>query len=60
MQPTFVYNLFLMISIAPKEINLNYIYISIIPFFLIIVVGLAIVMAFPEIATYLPEKYLSR
>jgi len=23
------------------------------------VIGLAIVMAFPEIATYLPEKYLS-
>jgi len=24
------------------------------------IIGLAIVMAFPEIATYLPEKYLSR
>ena len=32
----------------------------IIPFVLIMVIGLAIVMAFPEIATYLPEKYLSR
>ena len=46
--------------ILPKEISLQDIYRSIIPFVLIMVIGLAIVMAFPEIATYLPEKYLSR
>ena len=60
MTPPFGYNLFLMRAMAPKEITLNDIYRSIIPFVLIMVVGLAIVMAFPEIATYLPEKYLSR
>jgi len=47
-------------AMAPKEITLQDIYRSIIPFVLIMVFGLAIVMAFPEIATYLPEKYLSR
>ena len=52
--------LFLMRAMAPKEITLQDIYSSIIPFVLIMVFGLAIVMAFPEIATYLPEKYLSK
>ena len=60
MTPPFGYNLFLMRAMAPKEITLQDIYRSIIPFVLIMVLGLAIVMAFPEIATYLPEKYLSR
>ena len=60
MTPPFGYNLFLMRAMAPKEITLQDIYSSIIPFVLIMVFGLAIVMIFPEIATYLPEKYLSR
>jgi len=60
MTPPFGYNLFLMRAMAPKEITLQDIYRSVIPFVLIMVLGLAIVMAFPEIATYLPEKYLSR
>jgi tripartite ATP-independent transporter DctM subunit len=60
MTPPFGYNLFLMRAMAPKEISLQDIYSSIVPFVLIMVFGLAIVMIFPEIATYLPEKYLSR
>ena len=60
MTPPFGYNLFLMRAMAPKEITLIDIYRSIIPFVLVMVFGLAIVMIFPEIATYLPEKYLSR
>ena len=59
MTPPFGYNLFLMRAMAPKEITLYDIYRSIIPFVIVMVIGLAIVMAFPEIATYLPEKYLS-
>ena len=60
MTPPFGYNLFLMRAMAPKEITLADIYRSIIPFVLVMVFGLAVVMIFPEIATYLPEKYLSR
>jgi len=58
MTPPFGYNLFLMRAMAPKEITLQDIYSSIIPFVIVMVFGLAIVMIFPEIATYLPEKYL--
>ena len=56
MTPPFGYNLFLMKAMAPKEISLGDIYQSIIPFVLIMIFGLAIVMAFPQIALWLPEK----
>ena len=59
MTPPFGYNLFLMRAMAPKEINLMDIYRSIIPFVLVMCLGLAIVMIFPEIATWLPD-YVSR
>ncbi|HIM32247.1 MAG: C4-dicarboxylate ABC transporter [Candidatus Pelagibacter sp.] len=60
MTPPFGYNLFLMRAMAPKEITLRDIYSSIIPFVLVMCLGLAIVMIFPEIATWLPEKLLSK
>ena len=56
MTPPFGYNLFLMRAMAPKEITLMDIYKSIIPFVLVMTLGLAVVMAFPEMATWLPEK----
>ena len=59
MTPPFGYNLFLMRAMAPKEISLLDIYKSIIPFVLVMCFGLAIVMIFPEIATWLPD-YVSR
>jgi TRAP-type mannitol/chloroaromatic compound transport system permease large subunit len=42
-------------AMAPKEITLADIYRSIIPFVLVKIVGLAIVMAFPQIALWLPS-----
>jgi TRAP-type mannitol/chloroaromatic compound transport system permease large subunit len=42
-------------AMAPSEISLADIYRSIIPFVLVMCIGLAIVMAFPEIATWLPD-----
>jgi tripartite ATP-independent transporter DctM subunit len=60
MTPPFGYNLFLMRAMAPKEITLQDIYISIIPFVLVMIGGLAIVMAFPQIALWLPSLYQGR
>jgi tripartite ATP-independent transporter DctM subunit len=60
MTPPFGYNLFLMRAMAPKEITLQDIYISIIPFVLVMTAGLAIVMAFPQIALWLPSLYQGR
>ena len=55
MTPPFGYNLFLMKAMAPKEISLTDIYHSIIPFVLIMLLGLGLIMAFPQIALWLPE-----
>jgi tripartite ATP-independent transporter DctM subunit len=57
MTPPFGYNLFLMRAMAPPEITLADIYRSIIPFVLIMMVGLALVIIFPEIALWLPSQY---
>jgi len=54
MTPPFGYNLFLMRAMAPPEITLSDIYSSIIPFVLVMVLALTTVMAFPEIALWLP------
>jgi len=54
MTPPFGYNLFLMRAMAPKEIQLTDIYRSIIPFVLVMVCALILVMAFPQIALWLP------
>ncbi len=55
MTPPFGYNLFLMRAMAPPEIGLTDIYRSIIPFALVMVCALALVMAFPQIALWLPD-----
>ena len=55
MTPPFGYNLFLMRAMAPSEITLIDIYRSIIPFVLVMCLGLSLVMIFPEIATWLPS-----
>ena len=55
MTPPFGYNLFLMRAMAPPEISLGDIYRSIVPFVAVMVLALAIVMAFPGIALWLPE-----
>ncbi|TET84501.1 MAG: TRAP transporter large permease subunit [Desulfobacteraceae bacterium] len=60
MTPPFGYNLFLMKAMAPKEVTLADIYRSIIPFVLVMCVGLAIVMLFPQIALWLPNLYFRR
>jgi len=55
MTPPFGYNLFLMRAMAPPEITLVDIYRSIIPFVGVMILALVIVMAFPEIALWLPN-----
>jgi tripartite ATP-independent transporter DctM subunit len=55
MTPPFGYNLFLMRAMAPPEITLRDIYRSIIPFVGVMIVALATVMLFPQIALWLPD-----
>ena len=60
MTPPFGYNLFLMKAMAPKEVTLMDIYNSIVPFVLVMILGLAIVILFPQIALWLPDLYFGK
>jgi len=53
--PPFGYNLFYLKGVAPKSVKLAEIYVSIIPFVLLMLAGLAICIAFPGIITWLPS-----
>jgi tripartite ATP-independent transporter DctM subunit len=60
MTPPFGYNLFLMKAMAPPEITLRDIYNSIVPFVLVMILGLVIVIMFPQIALWLPDLYFGK
>jgi len=55
MTPPFGYNLFLMRAMAPPEVSLRDIYVSIIPFVGVMLLALGLVMVFPQIALWLPN-----
>jgi tripartite ATP-independent transporter DctM subunit len=60
MTPPFGYNLFLMRAMAPPEVTLRDIYVSVTPFVLIMVLALVLVMLFPQIALWLPQWHYGR
>ena len=53
--PPYGFNLFYMRAIAPKEITMIDIYMSIVPFVGLQAVGLVLVVIFPQIALWLPN-----
>jgi len=59
MTPPFGFNLFYLKGIVPPSITMGDIYRSVIPFTIVESTGLAIVMIFPKIATWLPYAVFS-
>ena len=57
MTPPFGFNLFYLKGIVPPGITMGDIYRSIVPFVLVEIVGLGLIMVFPEIATWLPDLF---
>jgi tripartite ATP-independent transporter DctM subunit len=57
--PPFGFALFYMKGVAPPEVKIQQIYKGIIPFVIIQLTGLALVMAFPDIALWLPRTLLN-
>ncbi|MDH5750572.1 MAG: TRAP transporter large permease subunit, partial [Rhodospirillales bacterium] len=53
--PPFGFALFYLRGVAPKEVTTMHIYKGVVPFVLIQVVGLLLLSAFPQIATWLPK-----
>ncbi|WP_417227275.1 TRAP transporter large permease [Amphritea sp.] len=54
--PPFGYNLFYMRSVAPPSITIYDLYKAVIPFIILQVIGLALVVIFPQIALWLPNQ----
>ena len=57
--PPFGFALFYMKGVAPPEVKIQQIYIGIIPYVLLQLIGVSLIMAFPEIALWLPNKLLN-
>jgi len=56
--PPFGFNLFYLRAVAPPDVTMGDIYRSVIPFVALQAVGLALVIFFPAIATWLPNLWL--
>jgi len=57
--PPFGFALFYMKGVAPPEVKMQQIYKGIIPFVLLQLIGLGLIMAFPDIALWLPRVLLN-
>lgn len=55
--PPFGFNLFYLKGVVPPGITMKDIYTSVVPFVLIEILAIAIIMIFPEIATWLPDQF---
>jgi tripartite ATP-independent transporter DctM subunit len=53
--PPFGFSLFYLKAVTPPEITTGHIYRGIIPFVLVQMIGLAIIVFFPQLATWLPK-----
>ena len=53
--PPFGYNLFYLRGVAPQDVTMLDIYRSIVPFVLLMLLGLGLCIAFPKIILLLPE-----
>ncbi len=56
--PPFGFALFYLKAVAPPEVKIQQIYLGIIPFVMLQLLGLSLVMAFPDIALWLPRVLL--
>jgi len=56
--PPFGFNLFYLRGIVPEGITMGDIYRSVAPFIVLQVIGLALVMIFPVLATWLPSTMM--
>ena len=55
MTPPFGFSLFYLKAVTPPEISTGHIYRGIIPFVVVQIIGLTIVVLFPQLATWLPK-----
>jgi tripartite ATP-independent transporter DctM subunit len=56
LSPPFGYGMFYLKSVTPPDVTTADLYRSVLPFLVLQLVGLALVMAFPEIVSWIPER----
>ncbi|MDR2364443.1 MAG: TRAP transporter large permease subunit [Zoogloeaceae bacterium] len=56
--PPFGYNLFLMRAMSPPSFTIRDIYVSIIPFVLMMLLAMILILIFPQIALWIPEHVI--
>ena len=57
MTPPFGFNLFYLKGVAPPEVTMRDLYVSVIPYVLVTLLGALAIIAFPQIALYLPNLF---
>ncbi|OGA98104.1 MAG: TRAP dicarboxylate transporter subunit DctM [Burkholderiales bacterium RIFCSPHIGHO2_12_FULL_69_20] len=60
MTPPFGFNLFYIKGVAPPSVTMSDIYSSVIPYVLVTLLGVVIVILFPQIALYLPDLFFNK
>ncbi|MCF6234451.1 MAG: TRAP transporter large permease subunit [Rhodobacteraceae bacterium] len=58
--PPFGFALFYLKGVAPKSVTMQQIYTGIVPFVMLQLIGLGLVLAYPQIALWLPDQILGR
>lgn len=57
MTPPFGFNLFYLKGVAPPEVTMKDLYISVIPYVLVTLLGALLIVLFPQVALYLPNLF---
>ena len=57
MTPPFGFNLFYLKGVAPPEVTMHDIYVSVIPYVLVTIVGVIFIVIWPDIALYFPNLF---
>jgi TRAP-type mannitol/chloroaromatic compound transport system permease large subunit len=57
MTPPFGFNLFYLKGVAPPDVTMGDIYASVFPYVVVTLIGVALIILFPEIALYFPRLF---
>jgi tripartite ATP-independent transporter DctM subunit len=60
MTPPFGFNLFYIKGVAPPGVTMSDIYVSVIPYVLVTLVGVLLIVLFPDIALYFPNLFFGK
>jgi tripartite ATP-independent transporter DctM subunit len=60
LSPPFGYSMFYMKAVTPPDVSMTDLYRSVVPFIALQLVGMAVVMTFPEIALWLPTQMIGQ